>query len=132
MTQTDVDTQKVDAILAGDVDTLIEYAQQIGERAARADLGTNQVRNIHGMVKQIQSQAVQTKSEPDYGELKLLIPKLHYVAARQPALKEMTGVLSDAIRKVDTPKGFKQFAAFFEAIVAYHYAEYADRKGERK
>ena len=132
MNQTAVDTKKLETIIkGGDVDSLIHYAQQIGERAANADLGTSQVRNIYGMVKQIQTQSVQTQSEPDYGQLKLLVPKLHYVAARQPALKEMAAVLSEAIWMVEDREAFKQFASLFEAIVAYHSAAYIDRKGGR-
>jgi CRISPR-associated protein Csm2 len=110
----------------GNTDTLIDYAQKIGERAARADLGTSQVRNIYGMVKQMQAQ-----SEPDLSQLKLLIPKLHYVAAKQAALKELAAVLSEAIRMVHNPAEFNRFGDFFEAIVAYHYAMYTERKGGR-
>jgi CRISPR-associated protein Csm2 len=128
MDQQQVDTQKLKEIIeSSNRDSLIVYAQAIGGRAARADLGTSQVRNIYGMVKQMQTQA-----EPDYGRLKLLVPKLYYVAARQPALKELAAVLTAAVTMVDTnQERFRNFADFFEAIVAYHYAAYTDRKGGR-
>lgn len=124
----EVERQKLEAIInpQPDRNTLISYAQEIGDRAAKADLGTSQVRNIFGMVKQMQ-----TQTEKDYDRLKLLIPKLHYAAAKQPALKELADVLTAAIKMVNDKKDFDQFADFFEAIVAYHYAAYSDRKGGR-
>jgi CRISPR-associated protein Csm2 len=120
-----VDTEKLTQIIQhGDTDTLIEYAETVGNRAGKADLGTTQIRNIYGMVKQLQAQA-----QPDYDQLKLLIPKLKYAAAKQSALGQLTAVLSESIMMVegDSDK-FKRFCDFFEAIVAYHYA-YTKGKG---
>lgn len=120
-----VDTEKLTQIIQhGNTDTLIEYAETIGNRAGKADLGTTQIRNIYGMVKQLQAQA-----EPDYTQLKLLIPKLKYAAAKQSALRELATVLSASITMVESDSDkFKCFCDFFEAIVAYHYA-YTKGKG---
>ena len=64
------------------------------------DLGTTntvvtvdrQIRNIYGMVK-----AFESRRPRDYDQLKLLIPKLHYAAARESKLKPLVEALTAAL-----------------------------------
>lgn len=126
MAEQQVDTNKLEQIIKeGDTDALIGYAEAVAKEAFEADLGTTQVRNIYGVVKQMQVQA-----EPDYAQLTLLIPKLLYVAAKQSALGTLAAVLSEAIQMVEKEsERFERFCDFFEAIVAYHYAYTKDKGG---
>jgi CRISPR type III-A-associated protein Csm2 len=111
----------------GDTDTLISYAMELGQRVAGEDLGRTQVRNIYGMVK-----AFESKQPRDYDQLKLLIPKLHYAAAREPKLEPLVDALDSSIRLIEGQEDrFKRFASFFEAVVAYHYAQSEKRKRGR-
>jgi CRISPR type III-A-associated protein Csm2 len=128
MAQRQIDPRLKKIIADGDTDTLISYAMELGERVAGEDLGRTQIRNIYGMVK-----AFESKQPREYDHLKLMIPKLHYAAARESKLKPLVEALSDGIGLVeDDDKRFRRFASFFEAVVAYHYAASEDRKKKRR
>ena len=127
MAQQRTDPRLDKTITEGDPDTLISYAMELGQRVADQDLGRTQIRNIYGMVK-----AFQSKRQRDYRQLKLLIPKLKYAAARQTKLTPLVEALSDGIQLVGNDADrFKNFADFFEAVVAYHYAASEERKKQR-
>lgn len=127
MTQERTDPRLDKTISEGDPDTLIKYAMELGQRVAEQELGRTAIRNIYDMVK-----ALQSKRLPDYRQLKLLIPKLKYAAARQPKLAPLADALSDGIWLVGNDANrFKNFADFFEAVVAYHYAASEERKKQR-
>jgi CRISPR-associated protein Csm2 len=128
MAEKRIDPRLRKIISEGDTDTLISYATELGERVAGEDLGRTQIRNIYGMVKAFES------SRPrDYDQLKLLIPKLHYAAARQGKLTPLVEALTDGITLIEgQDERFKRFANFFEAVVAYHYAASEDRKKSRR
>ena len=87
-----IDPRLVKIIAEGDTDTLISYAMELGQRVAEQDLGRTQIRNIYGMVK-----AFEAKRPHNYDQLKLLVPKLHYAAARQSKLTPLVTALSDGI-----------------------------------
>lgn len=124
MGQTRVDARLNKVIVEGNTDTLISYAMELGQRVAGQDLGRTQIRNIYGMVK-----AFESRRPHDYDQLKLLIPKLHYAAARERKLEPLVKALTDGIGLIDDEEErFKRFASFFEAVVAYHYAESEKRK----
>jgi len=128
MTKKRTDPRLNKIIADGDMDILISYAMELGQRVAGEDLGRTQVRNIYGMVK-----AFESKRDRDYDQLKLLIPKLHYAAARESKLVPLVEALSDSIMLVGKDAGrFKRFADFFEAVVAYHYAASEDRKKQKR
>lgn len=123
MAQQRIDPRLKKIIVEGDTDTLISYALELGQRIAGRDLGRTQIRNIYGMVKGFES-----KQSHDYDQLKLLIPKLHYAAARESKLEPLVEALSGGIqliegREEEKKERFQRFANFFEAVVAYHYAE---------
>jgi len=111
-------------IIHGNADILLEYSQQLGRQAAGEDLGRTQIRNIYGMVKKFQA-----KSNRDYQQLKLLIFKLKYAAAREKSLNTLVDALCEGIILVaENEIYFKNFANFFEAIVAYHYVASEEKK----
>lgn len=125
MAQNDLKAKMRKIIVDGDTDELIGYALQLGQRVAGEELGRTQVRNIYGMVKGFES-----KQPRRYDQLKLLIPKLHYAAARESKLKPLVDALDCGIRLIEGKEDrFKRFASFFEAVVAYHYAE--SEKGKK-
>jgi CRISPR type III-A-associated protein Csm2 len=124
MEQRRVDPRLTKIIEEGDTDTLISYAMELGQRVAGQDLGRTQIRNIYGMVK-----AFESKQPYDYDQLKLLIPKLHYAAARENKLEPLVEALTSSIQLIEGQEDrFKRFASFFEAVVAYHYAASQKRK----
>ncbi len=105
----------------GDYDHLIVCAHELGQSMAGDDLTKSQLRNIYGMVKQMQAEGFDKEAAL---KLKLLRPKLAYVAAKERKLEKLTRVLDEAIQLVGfEPRHFERFADFFEAVVAYHYAE---------
>ena len=115
-------------IVERNVDTLVEYADYLGRRVAGEELGRTQIRNIYGMVK-----AFQSKRQSDLSQLKLMIPKLKYAAARESKLSPLVEALSKGIELVGTdPNRFKNFADFFEAVVAYHYVASEERKKQKE
>jgi CRISPR type III-A-associated protein Csm2 len=127
MEQRRIDSRLKKIIAQGDTDTLISYALELGQRVAGEDLGRTQMRNIYGMVK-----AFEAKQPREYDELKLLIPKLHYAAARESKLQPLVEALEGGILLIEgREERFKRFASFFEAVVAYHYAETEKRKRGR-
>ena len=102
-------------------DVLIREAEQIGTRLAGARLANSQLRNIYSTVKQVQTTG-RFAEAASKRKIKLLIPKLQYLSAREPRLAELSQVLTECIRAVTEEIHFTRFAEFFEAIVAYHYA----------
>ena len=104
-----------------DYDAMVKYAEQLAKGMQSAKLSSSQLRNIFGMVKQIQTEEF---NEANVLKLKMLRPKLAYAAAKkEDQLKGLADVLDAAIQLVGSyPKAFQRFADFFEAIVAYYYA----------
>jgi CRISPR-associated protein Csm2 len=85
----------------------------------------SQIRNIFGEVKRIES--VLDSSDDWKRDFLFLRPKIAYAAARvlsksqYSKIKEFRSVLEKAHAEVNGEKiRFKNFAKFFEAIVAYH------------
>ena len=107
-------------------DILIQEAEQIGARLAGAKLANSQLRNIYSTVKQVQTTG-RFAEAANKRKIKLLIPKLQYLSAREPKLTELSQVLTACIRAVSDETHFTRFAEFFEAIVAYHYAVSKER-----
>ncbi len=98
---------------------LVEVAELLGPRLARGGLTTSQIRNIYGMVKQMEMRGF------DPNEFVLLKPKLAYAAARADTegARQLKGILTWAIDEVGNDEAkFARFVDFFEAILAYHKA----------
>jgi CRISPR-associated protein Csm2 len=111
----------------GDAEATVELASELGVHLAREDLSKTAIRNIFGMVRQIE--AANYQAADLQRRVVLLKPKLAYAKARQPRLDLLTQALDEAIGLVRGGdvcwQDFRNFAQFFEAIVAYHYAAHA-------
>lgn len=98
---------------------LVDLAERLGPQLKDGRLTTSQIRNIYGMVKQMEMRGF------DPNEFVLLKPKLAYAAARanERGARQLKEVLTWAIDEVgaDATK-FARFVDFFEAILAYHQA----------
>ncbi len=89
----------------------------------------NQMRNIFGEVKRIESQLPSDKDDgwnqipPD---VLLLRPKIAYNTARETSKRRDSRIIAFreimelALKEVDEPEKFRRFAQFFEGIIAYH------------
>lgn len=98
---------------------LVRVAEGLGPRLHQGRLTTSQIRNIYGMVKQMEMRGFNAD------EFVLLKPKLAYAAARagERGVQELRDVLTEAIDAVESDEGkFARFVDFFEAILAYHKA----------
>ncbi|HXF06609.1 MAG TPA: type III-A CRISPR-associated protein Csm2 [Blastocatellia bacterium] len=98
---------------------LVDLAERLGPQLKEGRLTTSQIRNIYGMVKQMEIRGF------DANEFVLLKPKLAYAAARAnvPGADTLKEVLTCAIDEVGTDATkFARFVDFFEAILAYHQA----------
>lgn len=101
---------------------LVDTAERLGPRLNKGGLTTSQIRNIYGMVKQMELRGFDEGTAREFVYLK---PKLAYAAKRagKEGAKELRKVLSDAIDEVGTNEQyFANFVDFFEAILAYHVA----------
>ena len=125
----------VPAIIAGDVDTLVQDADRIGR--AITSVSASQIRNVFGPMRQIelawpvvdeQSDEEQRRKAADaYRQVVLLRPKLSYLAARDRKLKPLEQIMGEAIAEIMKAKDaaeqrtrFQHCVEFFEAILAYH------------
>jgi CRISPR-associated protein Csm2 len=117
---------KVIAIITEDTPKLlVDEAEQAGRALASSRLTKNQIRNIFGTVRQIQSNWPASISPEDrqarVRELLLLKPKLAYQAAREPKVEPLADVLDVAIDHVEGRRErFQRLVELFEAILAYH------------
>ncbi len=105
----------------GDYETLVQYAEDLGRRLAKT-LTTSQIRNVFGAVKQLQARY-------DARKLRMLKPKLAYMAARaKGGANVLREALSTAIDEVlaggqaQEKERFQRLVDFFEATLAYHKA----------
>jgi len=100
--------------IGADPEALVNVAKKIGYHLGRR-LSTSQIRNIFGEVKRMQMRGF------DPYKFQLLRPRLAYAAGRhRGAVEELKDVLEVAIGEVKGEEGFRRFADFFEAILAYH------------
>lgn len=97
----------------------MDKAERLGPEFQRGGLTTNQIRNIYGMVKQMEMNGFDSK------KFILFKPKLAYAAARaaKPGAYRFRDIMTWAIEEVGEDKEkFERFVDFFEAILAYHKA----------
>lgn len=122
-------------------ETLVRWAENLGQYLKNAGLATNQIRSLFGEVRQIQAEwSIESRHDHARRRLILLKPKMAYRARKErgKAVEELVSVLRPAVdlvtkgdrRKTDQPRGsantmednFDRFVEFFEAILAYHKA----------
>ncbi|HMH52299.1 MAG TPA: type III-A CRISPR-associated protein Csm2 [Candidatus Acidoferrum sp.] len=110
---------------------LVDYAHDLARSCARVELSKTQIRAIYGTVRSLQRKELSERARG----LRLLIPKIAYAAARDPALRPLAGPLTEAIVHVTRDSEgfdgrFSRFCEFFEAIVAFHYVASEEAKRE--
>ena len=111
--------QQVQRVIQQGGKLLVEMAETLGPRLQQGRLTVSQIRNVYGMVKQMEMRGF------DANEFVLLKPRLAYAAVRAntEGARELKDVLSWAIDEVDKDESkFARFVDFFEAILAYHRA----------
>lgn len=111
----------------------VDFAEEFGEYLVRG-LSTSQIRNVFGEVKRIQMKG--EANEAFVTDVLLLKPKLAYAKARASGATQreraeaiaevltagIDGIFSEGMTSENKFKRFENFAAFFEAILAYHRA----------
>lgn len=106
---------------------LVTFARDTAIKLVKADLRTNQIRNIFTEVRQIEALWDSENPEKSLRRLNMLKPKMAYQTARERKVKGLAEVLEEAITEVvkaaDKNAAFKRFMDLFEAILAYHKAE---------
>jgi CRISPR type III-A-associated protein Csm2 len=117
----------------GDVTLLIERADELAKQLKQRDLTLTQVRNIFTEVRRIELLAATLPESQVLRQLRLLKPKLAYLASRQgregragQALEQILVPAIDAVQRVEPD--FRHFVDFCEAFVAY-FSKY-DRAAE--
>jgi len=112
------DEEKIKKILAGDMKTLNDYANELGEYFAqgreREALTTSQIRNVLDEIQKM------PEKQFDENRLQLLRPKLAYAAGRHRGKVMEFQRLLDKVIQLTDKNNFKNFKHFVEAIVAYH------------
>jgi CRISPR-associated protein Csm2 len=103
---------------------LVKHAQDFGPYLKKQQLETNQIRKFLDAVNRLKADLTQ---DSDFSKIEvevvLLKPKLAYAAARQPAAKPLSDVISVAIDKVHNREDFDRLVQLIESIIAYHKAE---------
>ena len=122
-------------------ETLVKWADEIGQALKQSGLATNQIRALFGEVRQIQGEwSIEGHRDQARRRLILLKPKMAYRARRERGrgVQMLVNVLTPAVDMVaqaqprpdDAQPGspdnqddnFARFVDFFEAILAYHKA----------
>ena len=113
----------------GDARLLDEQARGFGYAAKAAGLTKSQIRGIFGSVRQIKVGWDAREPKQNLRQVLLLKPRLAYQGAREPNVRPLAGVLSDAIDSIaqsrdaaEQTSRFGYFVDLFEAILAYHTA----------
>lgn len=132
-----IKSNKLQSLKDYSIRDLVKHAQEFGPYLKNQRLETNQVRKFLDAINRLKvkiaqnadqsekdieqkNQKVFNKIEP---EIVLLKPKLAYAAARQPAAKPLSNVMSVAIDKVHSLEDFERLVQLIESTIAYHKAE---------
>lgn len=112
-------------------ETLVKWADELGQSLKNQGLSTAQIRALFGEVRQIEAEwSIEQQRDRARRRLVLLKPKMAYRARRERgrAVEALVNVLDpalDLVVKAPPEKQdahFKHFVEFFEAILAYHKA----------
>lgn len=110
-------------IIADDdrIDLLVEKAREMG-LYLKNDASATQLRRFFGEVRRID---MAWSDDAESGKnasrrLLLLVPRLRYMAAKRPDLRDVEPAIGLLIRQVQGDRSrFTRFAEFMEAVVAY-------------
>jgi len=103
-------------------DDLVEFCDQFGNELKEDKVTTSQMRKVFNEIKSMhretRSPGHQEAFNPD--RVKLLKPKIAYLAGRETRLKPFKRVMDALIDKVRDEHDFGRLADFMEAVIAYH------------
>ncbi len=105
-----------------DEDSLVKHTNKLGELLKENKVSSSQIRKIFREVKKLQFETKSPSSKSGFnpGRVKLLKPKIAYLAGREPKLKGFKRVMDAAIDKVHDIGDFGRLTEFMEAVMAYH------------
>jgi len=117
-------------------DLLDKYAKELGEDFARKDgykVKSTQMRRFYGDVKELESR-VEREAGADIFEsadasklakylalIRMLKSKAAYAAGRETVSRAFERFIVQSVDQIKTPRDFRAFVLFFEAIVGYYY-----------
>lgn len=111
---------------ADSAETLVTWAERLGQQLKDQGLTTSQIRSLFGEVRQIQAEwSIESRCAHAKRRLILLKPKMAYRARKErgKAVADLVEVLRPALDLVNgKDDNFGRFVEFFEAILAYHKA----------
>jgi CRISPR-associated protein Csm2 len=111
------------------------HAKSLGEGFARKDgykVKSTQMRRFYGDVKELESrverdaadifESAETQKLAKYLALiRMLKSKAAYAAGRETVSRAFESFIVKSVDQIKTPKDFRAFVLFFEAIVGYYY-----------
>lgn len=103
-------------------DDLVRFTDELGLELKENRVTTSQMRKIFSEIKHMD---IETRSAAREGafntdKVKLLKPKIAYLAGRESKLKPFKRVMDALIDKVEDEGDFGRLADFMEAVMAYH------------
>jgi CRISPR-associated protein Csm2 len=103
-------------------DDLVEFCDQFGNELKEDKVTTSQMRKVFSEIKHMHLEARSPGSQAVFNpdRVKLLKPKIAYLAGREAKLKPFKRVMDALIDKVRDEQDFGRLAAFMEAVIAYH------------
>lgn len=108
-------------IKVGATESLVAYAETMGEFMAKNGLTNSKIRSIYGEIKRIQM----GEFEKEKSSFFLLKPKVAYALGRDEkneGLKLFKLIFECCYADVADSKTYQNFCKFIEAILAYHKA----------
>ena len=101
---------KIDQLTTEQYDKFCELCRNyVRKEQFKKNVTTSKIRNIFSAIQ----------SAKDVKQIKLLRPKLAYLAGRDPGTKPFMNDLDNVIKKVKTDNEVKNFKSLFEAIICY-------------
>lgn len=113
------------------------HAKVLGERFAREKdhkVKSTQMRRFYGDVKELETRIEREskgaeifesnepqKLAPYLALIRLLKSKAAYAAGRKTVSRAFEDFIAKSVDQIKTPKDFRAFVLFFEAIVGYYY-----------
>lgn len=103
------------------VDDLVRSSDELG-RELQSQITTSQLRKIFSEIKHIEleTKSAGGKDAFNIDRVKMLKPKIAYLAGREKRLKPFKEVMDAYISKVKDVEDFGRLAEFMQAIMAYH------------
>lgn len=103
-------------------DDLVSFCDRFGHELKEEKVTNSQIRKVFTEIKHMHLEARSPGSQAVFNpdRVKLLKPKIAYLAAREKKLGSFKKVMDALIDKVRDARDFGRLAAFMEAVIAYH------------